>query len=132
MFPIAAEPKSNLRTQFSRLIVKAKLTPWEKLFVNLRSSRETELLGAYPAADVCRWMGHSPSVAARFYAQARPEIADRAARETTVAHEIVAESTKDAGTIVGTIGAKTGTVRILRIPLKWAKNRRKSKRISLL
>lgn len=84
VFPMACDPAVNLRTQLTRMIVKAKLSPWAKLFVNMRSSRETELLAAYPAADVCRWMGHSPAVAARFYAQARPEVADRAAREMTV------------------------------------------------
>ncbi len=97
VFPIATDPKVNLRTQFARLIVNAKLTPWEKLFVNLRSSRETELLAVYPAADVCRWMGHSPSVAARFYAQARPEVAERATRENTVAHEVIEERPKLRG-----------------------------------
>lgn len=84
VFPRAVDPATNLRTQFNRLIVRAGLTPWAKLFVNLRSSRETELLATYPASDVCRWMGHSPAMAARFYAQARPEIADRAASERTL------------------------------------------------
>ncbi len=108
VFPIAKDPKVNLRTQFSRLIVNAKLTPWEKLFVNLRSSRETELLAVYPAADVCRWMGHSPAVAARFYAQARPEVAERATRESTVAIQLAAEPAETAGTIAGTVGGENG------------------------
>jgi len=43
-------------------------------------------------------MGHSPAVAARFYAQARPEIAERAASEMTVG----------AGVVVGAIDAKAG------------------------
>lgn len=100
VFPMACDPKVNLRTQFARLIVKAKLSPWEKLFVNLRSSRETELLAAYPAADMCRWMGHSPAVAARFYAQARPEVADKASREHTVGDQV--------GTKAGTVGGENG------------------------
>ena len=66
------------------MIVKAGLKPWDKLFVNLRSSRETEFLGIYPAVAVGRWMGHSPAIAARFYAQPRGEIADREAQESTV------------------------------------------------
>lgn len=96
VFPMACDPAVNLRTQLTRMIVKAKLIPWPKLFVNLRSSRETELLAAYPAADVCRWMGHSPAVAARFYAQARPEVAERAAQEMTV------------GALAGNIGEESG------------------------
>ena len=100
VFPMACDPKVNLRTQFARLIVRAKLSPWEKLFVNLRSSRETELLAAYPSAGVCRWMGHSPAVAARFYAQARPEVADKASREHTVGDQV--------GTKAGTVGGENG------------------------
>lgn len=103
VFPIATDESVNLRTQLTRLIVRAGLDPWDKLFVNLRSSRETELLAKYPAADVCRWMGHSPAVAARFYAQARPEIAERAASETTVG------AGAQAGTIAKHAGAKMGS-----------------------
>ncbi|MGD1043152.1 MAG: tyrosine-type recombinase/integrase [Sedimentisphaerales bacterium] len=33
----------NLRTQFERIIAKAGLKSWPKLFQNLRSTRETEL-----------------------------------------------------------------------------------------
>ena len=85
VFPIAADERPNLRTQFTRMIEKAGLVPWEKLFVNLRSSRESELLAEFPATDVCKWFGHSPAVAAKFYAQSRPEIAERATKQTTVA-----------------------------------------------
>jgi len=53
-------------------------------------------------ADVCRWFGHSPAVAARFYAQARTEVADRASQERTL-------SGPEVGTTVGTIGSETGT-----------------------
>ena len=85
----------------------AGLTPWQKLFVNLRSSRETELLAVFPVADVCRWFGHSPAVAARFYAQARTEVADRASQERTLIDTLV--GTK-MGTIEGETGTKMGTI----------------------
>lgn len=49
-------------------------------------------------------MGHSPAVAARYYVQARPEIAERAATEATVG----AGST--AGDITDTAGTKTGSI----------------------
>jgi hypothetical protein len=66
VFPLGIDPRVNRRTQFSRMIVKAGLKPWDKLFVNLRSSRETELLGIYPATHVCRCMGHSPPIKKKF------------------------------------------------------------------
>ncbi len=47
--------------------------------------------------------GHSPAVAARFYAQARTEVADRASQERTLSDTLV-------GTTVGTIGSEMGTI----------------------
>jgi len=38
----------NLRTQLERIIVKAGLKAWPKLFQNLRSTRETELAEWWP------------------------------------------------------------------------------------
>ncbi|HIE96865.1 MAG TPA: hypothetical protein EYQ63_07585, partial [Fuerstia sp.] len=54
-------PESNLRTTFSKIIERAGLVQWPKLFQNLRASRETELLdsGKYPAHVIAAWMGHS-------------------------------------------------------------------------
>jgi integrase len=58
----------NLRTQFERIIVRAAVTPWPKLWHNLRASRETELMREYDLATVCKWIGNSPAVAAKHYA----------------------------------------------------------------
>lgn len=58
----------NLRTQFVRIINRAGMTEWPKLFHNLRASRETELMREYDLATVCRWIGNSPAVAATHYA----------------------------------------------------------------
>lgn len=65
----------NLRTQFQRIIQRAGLKPWPRLFHNLRSSRETELMAnpLYSVSDVCQWMGHSMRVAERHYLQMRRE-----------------------------------------------------------
>ena len=60
---------SNLRTSFERIICKAQLKPWPKLFQNLRSSRETELTQKFPLHVVCAWMGNSQLVAAKHYLQ---------------------------------------------------------------
>jgi integrase len=42
------DAQTNLRTHFTRLIHKAGLRPWPKLWHNLRSSRQTELAERYP------------------------------------------------------------------------------------
>ena len=57
-----------MRTQFQRILRRAGLKPWQKLFHNLRASRESELMRSYDLATVCRWIGNSPEVAAKHYA----------------------------------------------------------------
>ena len=58
---------TNLRTQFLRILNRAGLTPWPKLFHNLRASRETELAGEHPLHVVCQWIGNSQLIAAKHY-----------------------------------------------------------------
>lgn len=58
----------NIGPQFARIVRRAGLTPWPRLFHNLRASRETELMREYDLATVCRWIGNSPAIAARHYA----------------------------------------------------------------
>jgi len=63
------QANSNLRTQFERIIHTASLTPWPKLFQNMRSTRETELAKSFPMHVVCQWIGNSQPVAAKHYLQ---------------------------------------------------------------
>ena len=63
------DAKVNLRTQFERIIKRAGLKPWPKLFHNLRSTRETELAETYPIHVVCAWLGNSEKVAKKHYLQ---------------------------------------------------------------
>ncbi len=58
---------ANLRTQLLRIIDKAGLTAWPKLFQNLRSTRETELTETFPLHVVTAWLGNSQLVAAKHY-----------------------------------------------------------------
>ncbi len=63
----------NLRTQLLRILKKAKIGPWPKLFQNLRSSRETELMKEFPIHVVCGWLGNTPKVAIKHYTQVTDE-----------------------------------------------------------
>jgi len=66
--------EQNLRTTLMRIIKKANLDAWPKLFQNLRSSRETELLRlTRNVKAVCSWLGNSPEVALNHYAQVTDE-----------------------------------------------------------
>lgn len=63
------DTNANLRTQLMRIIRRAQLKPWPRLFQNLRSSRETELAERWPLHVVCAWIGNSQLVAAKHYLQ---------------------------------------------------------------
>jgi len=58
----------NLATEFRRIIKRAGVTAWPKLWQNLRASRETELLAQFPIKDVACWIGHTPDISIRHYA----------------------------------------------------------------
>ena len=65
------DKSANIRTRLYKIIKRAGLEPWPKIFQNLRSTRETELFkmtnGNVKA--VCSWIGNSPEVAMQHYAQ---------------------------------------------------------------
>ena len=73
----------NLRTQFKRILARAGVKPWPRLFQNLRASRQTELAAEYPLADVCQWLGNSPAIASKHYLQATDANFERASRVAT-------------------------------------------------
>jgi hypothetical protein len=64
------DPNANLRTQFERIIARAGLKPWPKLFQNLRATRATELAAEYPSHVAADWMGHSAMAAQKHYSKA--------------------------------------------------------------
>lgn len=71
---------SNLRTQLLRIMAKAHVEPWEKLFQNLRATRATELVSqGWPEYKVCAWLGHTEAVAKRHYWQVTDDDYQRAA-----------------------------------------------------
>jgi integrase len=91
-------PNANLRTQLERIIERAGLQPWPKLFQNCRASRETELAETFPLHVAAEWIGNSQAVAARHYLQVTDEhfqqavtfhsgkAAQKAAQQTDAAH----------------------------------------------
>jgi integrase len=91
---------SNLRTQLLRIIRKAGLQPWERLFHNLRASRQTELTDEYPAHVVADWLGNTPEVADRHYLQTTEAHFRRAVAErdgVKVVQGVVQQSADRAG-----------------------------------
>jgi integrase len=63
------DPNVNLRTQMEKIIRRAGLNQWPKLFQNLRATRETELAENYPAHLISAWLGHNQATAMKHYLQ---------------------------------------------------------------
>ena len=59
----------NWRTGLLRIIKRAGLKEWERLFHNLRASRQTELTSDFPLHVVCEWIGNSATIADKHYLQ---------------------------------------------------------------
>ena len=75
----------NLRTQFERIIRRAGVEPWPRLWQNLRSSRQTEIADAFPAHVAGAWLGNSVAVAREHYLQVTDEHWERASGGATKA-----------------------------------------------
>src|SRR5262249_49885331 len=58
---------ANLRTQFGKIVRRAGVDPWPRLWHSLRASCESDLAQSFPLATVTKWLGNTPSVALRHY-----------------------------------------------------------------
>lgn len=76
------KPAINLRKNLERIIEKAGLKIWPKLFQNLRATRQTELCEQWPEHVVCAWIGNSQQVARKHYLHVTDEHFERAAGPT--------------------------------------------------
>ncbi len=67
------KPNQNLRSQLTKILRRAGLKPWPKLWQNLRASRQTELAEGFARHVVCQWIGNSQQVARKHYLQVTDE-----------------------------------------------------------
>jgi integrase len=70
--------KNNLRTQMTRILKRAEIKVWPKLFQNLRSSRESKLIKVHGIEVACAWIGNTPAVAMKHYLQITDEDYEKA------------------------------------------------------
>lgn len=91
----------NLRTQFQRILHRAGIQPWPKLWQNLRASRATELAREYPQHVAAAWCGHTVHIADRHYWQ----VTDADYEKATTEHS-------DGGVKSDAQGAKKPTVNV--------------------
>jgi hypothetical protein len=53
---------ANLRSEMTRLLRRAGVSGWPRLFHSMRASRQTELQREFPLHVVCSWLGNSPRI----------------------------------------------------------------------
>lgn len=70
---------ANLRTKLARVIRKAGVDPWPRLWHSVRASCESDLAQSFPLATVTKWLRNTPSVALRHYVDPTEAAFDRAA-----------------------------------------------------
>ena len=105
----------NLATNLHRIIKQAGEKPWAKTFVNLRSTRRTELQEAFPSHVVDEWLGHSSKVAEDHYLQVTSDHWSAAATKLT--------GNQNGGPTGGPISAKEGPNQAVAENDKHGKNR---------
>ena len=82
------QTNANLRTRLLRIIKRAGLEPWPKLFQNLRATRQTELTERFPAHVVCAWIGNSKAVADKHYLQVTDDHFSKALEKKCAAYSL--------------------------------------------
>ena len=71
--------KANLRTRFEKIIKRAGLKLWPRLWHNLRACRQTELADLFPSSHVvCRWISNSEDIVREHHLSVTPEHIERA------------------------------------------------------
>ncbi|MEX0670146.1 MAG: tyrosine-type recombinase/integrase [Pirellulales bacterium] len=87
------DAESNLGVPMSRIIADAGIEDWVRVFLNLRSTRSTELArSGIPIQDFCSWLGHTPKVALEYYMQVSRESYATAAAEIVTLDSAVLKS----------------------------------------
>ncbi len=71
---------ANLRTQFQKIIRRAGLEAWPRLWHSLRASCETDLSREYPLAVAAKWLGNTKEIAMRHYVDVTDADFERAAK----------------------------------------------------
>lgn len=92
---------ANLRTTLEKVIRRAGVEPWPRLWHSLRASCESDLAQTFPLSTVTMWLGNTPSVAPRHYVD-----------PTEVAFELAATWVPGGGSESGALAAQKAAQRI--------------------
>ena len=73
---------ANLRTTLEKIIRRAGLEPWPRLWHSMGASCETDLARKFPLAVVAKWLGNTQALAMRHYV----DVTDADFERATAAH----------------------------------------------
>lgn len=102
--PRVVNAEVNLRHGLKRIIKKAGLVAWERLFHNMRASRQTELTESWPLHVVCAWLGNSAPIADAHYLTVRDSDFERAANVGPIVGQTmnaIGDNARQAATLAG-------------------------------
>ena len=88
---------TEVQDQLLRIIQRAALQRWPKLFQNLRNTRETELAGDFSKHVVCQWIGNSHPIAAKHYLQVTDDHFSKAVRNPVQQPAVLPRTGSQAG-----------------------------------
>jgi hypothetical protein len=77
----------------TRLLRRAGVSGWPRLFHSMRASRQTELQREFPLHVVCSWLGNSPRIAQQSYLLVTEDDFAKAAGEATKACDVLQRHT---------------------------------------
>lgn len=110
--PRLRDPSVNLRTQFERILSKAGVKPWPRMFHNKRALCATDWVEKFPAHTVASWLGHSPLIAARHYLQPRDTHFTMATGGMGVGQEKSGAPESQKAAQHATAGARSGSTKV--------------------
>jgi integrase len=93
---------ANMRTTFAKIVRRAGVEPWPRLWHSLRASCESDLAQSFPLATVTKWLGNTPSVALRHYVDPT---------EAAFDHALALRPAATGGAKSGAIGAQNAAQR---------------------
>jgi integrase len=82
---------ANLRTTLEKIVRRAGLEPWPRLWHSMRASCETDLARQFPLAVVAKWLGNTQAVAMRHYVDVTDADFERARMGGELANEKAAQ-----------------------------------------
>lgn len=94
MFPGLQASGAAITKRLTRVCRKVGIEPWPKPWVNLRSTRQTEIEELFGLKCACDWIGNSEAVARRHYLQVTREHHARAVADGAGAKRPAAGATK--------------------------------------